>query len=409
MKGLSVRRRFILKYWRGYLVALIFAVFSWALSQFAAAHGELLDMTYPYMTRVLQSGLADWSGGMEFCVWQVLFLFGILALLAGIVLMVALRWNPVQMFGWVLAVVAIVNFLSNGLYGMNQYNSSIAEDMRITSYDSSLTSLENATTYYLEQATALAGKVERTGMGTVKSVKFATQAKQAANGFQNLVKRDHYPVFAGSTAPVKELGWAEYYTEQGITGKTVGLTGEAAVNPNVPAVAMPYAMCKEMAKRMSITRESDANFAAYMACTANEDVNFQYSGALLAFRSCYNALVADSSSEGRAAYKRVRSAITAQVKYDMEIYNDFLGENSKVVENDTVTLLVNWHIQSVILPKQQEEQAEDKILLFDPLDESDPRLEQIVNPTDKIGIVAKEEAAKKEAAANPTTPTTPAG
>ena len=342
---------------------------------------------------------------MEFCVWQVLFLFGILALLAGIVLMVALRWNPVQMLGWVLAAVAIVNFLSNGLYGLNQYNSSIAEDMRITSYDSSLTALENAATYYLEQASALSGKVERTSLGTVKAVKFDTQAKQAANGFQNLVKRDHYPVFAGSTAPVKELGWAEYYTEQGITGKTVGLTGEAAVNPNVPAVAMPYAMCKEMAKRMSITRECDANFAAYMACAANEDVNFQYSGALLAYRYCYKALASDTSSEGRAAYKRVKSAMSSQVKSDMDDYADFLGEKGSQVESKTVDLLVNWHIQSVILPKQQEEQAEDKILLFDPLDESDPRLAEIVNPTDKIGIVAKNEAA----AANPTTPTTPTG
>ena len=383
-----------MKYWRGYLVAVVFAVFSWALSQFAAAHGKLLDMAYPYMSRVLQSGLADWSGGMEFCVWQVLFLFGILALLAGIVLMVALRWNPVQMLGWVLATVSIVNCLSNGLYGLNQYNSSIAEDLRITSYDSSLTSLEDATTYYLEQAAALADKVERTGRGSVKSVKFTTQAKQAANGFENLVKRDHYPVFAGSTAPVKELGWAEYYTERGITGKTVGLTGEAAVNPNVPAAAMPFAMCKEMAKRMSITRDGDANFAAYMACTANEDVNFQYSGALLAFRYCYNALIADSSSEGRAAYKRVKSAIPSQVKADMDKYNDFLGENSKAVANETVSLLVDWHIQSVILPKQQEEQAENQILLFDPLDETDPRLAEIANPTDKIGIVAKNEAAK---------------
>ena len=177
------------------------------------------------------------------------------------------------------------------------------------------------------------------------------------------------------------------------------------MNPNVPAVAMPYAMCKEMAKRMSITRECDANFAAYMACAANDDVNFQYSGALLAYRYCYKALAADTSSEGRAAYKRVKSAMSSQVKSDMDDYADFLGEKGSQVESKTVDLLVNWHIQSVILPKQQEEQAEDKILLFDPLDESDPRLAEIVNPTDKIGIVAKNEAA----AANPTTPTTPAG
>ena len=101
--------------------------------------------------------------------------------------------------------------------------------------------------------------------------------------------------------------------------------------------------------------------------------------------------------------------MSSQVKSDMDDYADFLGEKGSQVESKTVDLLVNWHIQSVILPKQQEEQAEDKILLFDPLDESDPRLAEIVNPTDKIGIVAKNEAAKNEATTNPTTPTTPTG
>ena len=66
-----------MKYWRGYLVAAILAIFTWALTQFAAAHSQLLDMVYPYMSRLIQSSLAQWSGGLDYCVWQALFLFGI--------------------------------------------------------------------------------------------------------------------------------------------------------------------------------------------------------------------------------------------------------------------------------------------------------------------------------------------
>lgn len=369
-----------MKYWRGYLIAAILAIFSWALTQFATAHSKLLDMVYPYMTRVLQSGLAQWSSSADFCVWQVLFLFGILLLLASVVLMVALRWNPVQWFGWVLAVVMLVNFVSTGLYGLNYYSGSIAEDMQIGTYNGTEIELEEAALYYLEKANELSTQVARGSNGQVKSQDFDDQALQAANGFEKLVKEQHYPIFAGSTLPVKELGWSSYYSGQGVTGKTVGLTGEAAVNPKVPAVGMPFAMCKEMAKRMSIAREGDANFAAFMACVANEDENFQYSGWLMAFRHCYNALKAVDTSAGRAAVKRVESQMNSKVTADLKTYNKFLGEYANSVSNDTVDLLVNWHIETVIMPVQLEEQQQEKVILFDPLDESDPRLAELLEP-----------------------------
>lgn len=371
-----------MKYWRGYLVAAILAIFSWALTQFATAHSKLLDMIYPYMTRVMQSGLAQWSSGADFCVWQMLFLFGILLLLASVVLMVALRWNPVQWFGWVLASVMLVNFMSTGLYGLNQYSGSIAEDMQIGDYSGTEIELEEAALYYLGKANELSTQVMRDSSGQVKKQDFDEQAIQAADGFENLVKEQHYPIFAGSTLPVKQLGWSDYYADRGVTGKTVGLTGEAAVNPKVPAVGIPFAMCKEMAKRMSIARNSDANFAGFLACAANEDTNFQYSGWLMAFRYCYNALKAVDTSAGRAALQRVEGQMNNKVTSDLKTYNKFMGDNANAVSSDTVDLLVNWHIETVIMPIQMEAEQQNKVILFDPLDESDPRLAELLEPTE---------------------------
>ena len=72
-----------------------------------------------------------------------------------------------------------------------------------------------------------AAQVSRSG-GQVKYPDFETLAEMAANGFDNLVYKDFYPIFAGSTAPVKKLGWADMYSSMGITGVTMALTGEAA-------------------------------------------------------------------------------------------------------------------------------------------------------------------------------------
>ena len=363
-----------MKYWRGYLVAVILAIFSWALTQFADAHTQLLDMVYPYMSRLIQSSLAQWSSGLDYCVWQALFLFGIGVILASVVLMVALRWNPVQWFGWVLAAVMFCNFAGTSLYGLNAHSGSIAEDVRISSEGYTEDSLEEAALYYLGNANRLSTQVARNQKGQVKAVDFETQAQQAADGFIRLVQVEHYPVFAGSTEPVKKLSWSSYYSGNGITGKTVGLTGEAAVNPQVPAAAMPFAMCKEMACRMSIVREGDARFAAFMACTANEDENFQYSGWLMAFRECYNALKKLDTPVGKAAARRVENQIGQQVERDLNTYNKFLEDSAKKVNKTAVDLLVNWHIETVILPIQEAEKAEQQVTLFDPMDETDPRL-----------------------------------
>jgi hypothetical protein len=67
---------------------------------------------------------------VDFCLWQLLVLLGVVGVLASVVLMVVLRWNPVQWFGWVLTAVATVSLLHVGLYGMNEYAGSIAQDAK---------------------------------------------------------------------------------------------------------------------------------------------------------------------------------------------------------------------------------------------------------------------------------------
>ena len=58
-----------MKYWWGYLIAAIFAGFTWLLNQFGEKYSQLIDMVYPYVTRELQSILANWTAGTDTLVW----------------------------------------------------------------------------------------------------------------------------------------------------------------------------------------------------------------------------------------------------------------------------------------------------------------------------------------------------
>ena len=383
-----------MRYWFGYLTAGIFAAITWVLMQFGQRFSTLVDMIYPYVIRTLQGMLAEWTSSVDFPVWQVLAVALGVLILASLVLMLILKWNPIQWAGWVLAVFSGLYMLNTMMWGLNYYAGTLAEDMRLEVASYNLEELTEATLYYRDKANDLAAQIPRDAAGNPDFADFAQLAQQAGDGFHTLTYTNHYSIFAGSVVPVKELGWADLYTSMSVTGVTFGMTGESAVNPNVPDVGLPFAMAHEMAHRMSIAPERDANFAAFLACTANSDPQFQYSGYLMAFRYCYTAL---TSVDAQGAVT-VSQGISQQLRGDMAGYTAFFDSRVPTTSSNLASsvndaylklsgeeggsdsyaevcdLLVNWHIQTVVLPSITVEDSP-----FDPYDETQVDLSGIVN------------------------------
>lgn len=366
-----------MKYWRGYLVAAIAAACSWGLMEFSKTHTVLVDMIYPYLTRMIQNYLAEWSLAADFLVWQAVVLVLLVLVLLTVVLMIIFKWNPIQWFGWITAVASLLFLMHTVLFGLNQYAGPLAEDIRLQNaeYKYTISELEEATLFYRDQANQAAALVSRDAAGNVKFDSFDQLAQNAGEGFDVLAYERYNPVFAGCTIPVKELDFADLFSSRGITGLTVALTGESAVNPQIPAVGLPFAMCHEMAHRMAIGPDRDANLAAYMACTANPDPQFQYSGYLMAFRYCYNALKSIDAASAKSALQRVEGGMSSQLKQDLAAYNSFFTpEMAALVDGEVCDLLVIWHVEKYVLPLQEEEKQ-----VFDPLDENAVDLTGIVN------------------------------
>ncbi len=387
-----------MKYWFGYLTAAIFGAITWVLMEFGQRFSALVDMVYPYVIRTLQTILAEWTSVVDFPVWQLLAVVLGVLVLSSAVLMIVLKWNPIQWLGWVLAVFAGVYMLHTVMWGLNYYSGELAGDMRLEVASYNLDELTEATEYYRDKANALAEKVSRDANGNVEFADFETLADRAGEGFHTLTYDYHYPIFAGSTLPVKKLGWADMYTSMGITGVTFGLTGEAAVNPQIPDTTLPFTMAHEMAHRMCIAPERDANFAAFLACSVHSDMEFQYSGYFMAYRYCYTALSRVGAQSAAAAAARVKAGVSDLLQRDMDAYSHFFAAKKDTAAteladtlNDTYLkvsgdaqgiasygqvcdLLVNWHIQTVVLPSITVEESH-----FDPYDERQVDLSGIVN------------------------------
>ena len=386
-----------MKYWFGYLTAGIFAAITWVLSQFGQRYAALVDMVYPYVIRTLQGILAEWTAQISYPVWQLLAVVLGVLILASLVLMIVLKWNPIQWFGWVLAVFAGIYLLHMALWGMNYYAGSLAEDMRLEVSTYNLEELTEATEYYRDKANVLAGKVNRDDSGNLKFAEFEALAEKAGEGFHTLTYENHYPVFAGCQLPVKKLDWADMYT-------SMGITGEACVNPQIPDVLLPFTMAHEMSHRMCIASERDANFAAFLACSVHSDPEFQYSAYFMAFRYCYSALCSVNTQSAAAAAARIQEGVGDKLRYDWNAYDAFFqkkqdtnatkfadtvndtylktsGEKNGIASyGEVCDLLVNWHIQTVVLPAITVERS-----YFDPYDENQVDLSGIVNARENFG------------------------
>ena len=368
-----------MKYWRGYLVAALVGAFCWGLIEFAQSHWKLVDMIYPYMTRMVQDYLANWSGGVSFCLWQLILIIMFVVLLATVVMMILWKWNPIQWFGWVLAAASVVVLLNVAMCGLNDYAGPLSQDIRLDVTDYTVAELETAAAFYQAQANQLAEEATRDESGNLVLPELDQLSEIATEGFY-LQTYEHYnPVFAGSTAPVKELSWSGLFSSRGIAGVTVYITGEAAVNPETPAMAMPFVVCRQMAQRMCITHKQDAAFAAFMACDANPDPNFRYSAYFMAYRYCHAALLSMDTAAAQQAAVKLTSNESKLLKQDMVTYGRSFASKSdeqyimtlnKRSENapeqsNLVDLLVSWHIQEYVLPLEAEE-----VILFDPMDET---------------------------------------
>ena len=378
-----------MKYWFGYLTAAIIGAITWVLMQFGERFSTLVDMVYPYVIRTVQGYLAQWSGSVDFLLWQFLAIALAVVILASLVAVIATKKSLIAWGGWVLSAFAFVYLLHTMLWGLNYYAGPLSEDIRMEVSQYTIDELAEATEYYRDRANTLAERMNRDGSGQLQYPEFHQLADRAGQGFQRLVYNRSFPIFAGSTLPVKELGWADMYTSMGITGVTFGITGEAAVNPQIPQVLLPFTMCHEMAHRMCIATERDANFAAFLACSVHPDLEFEYSAYFMAFRYCYNALANVKTVAAQQFAADLLDGIGSQLRQDLDAYNSFFqkhqdaaaaeiantandtylrtsGEKAGIASYSQVCdLLLNWHIQEVVLPSIAVEESH-----FDPYDKS---------------------------------------
>ncbi|MCI6274810.1 MAG: DUF3810 domain-containing protein [Coriobacteriaceae bacterium] len=253
---------------------------------------------YRRFSRALMSALADVTSVVPFAVWDWLLAGLAVAAIATLARRIRRHQRVLPWFSVVALIVAATAFLGTAGWALNHYAPRLSQDLGLEVGQHSEDQLASATSHYLDQAASRAALVPREEDGTLSQQDFYELARIAGASYAPLAQRCE--TFSGSTAPVKSLLLlGEPLLFSGHTGIFWAATAEPGVPPNTATAELPFTMCHEAAHRLGIASEEEANFSAFLACSASDDVRLSYSGYYSAFNYCANALFAEDPERAR--------------------------------------------------------------------------------------------------------------
>ena len=190
--------------------------------------------------------------------------------------------------------------------------------------------------YYIEELNALSARMRRDEDGNVAAAHSLAELSDLLNAEYG---RQGGGYFSPYFVRVKGVALSVPMSYLGITGIYIPFFAEANVNTCIPPYALGTTAAHEMAHAKGVSRENEANAAAYVLCICAEDDFLNYSGLMSAVSVLLNALPEEEYAALRATLdgavlREYANAAAHYAKYEgvvqnvSEFFNDlFLKSN----------------------------------------------------------------------------------
>ena len=340
------------------ILSAVFLVLTGLLAAVAIYLPEVFFSFYPGFSKGILTAMANVTGVFPFALWEIGL---VLIVLLAVYFLIKNR----RFLSWLAGVALLASvlvFLFVGLWGLNHFDHTTIADrvgLEVTAY--SADQLKSATRYMADQAGLWADQVERDADGNMVT-DFDLWAKKASDGYQVLAQNNNF--FAGSDAPVKKLLSGRLFSYMGFTGIFMAFTAESNVNPETFSASLPFTMCHELAHRLTVAAEDEANFCAFLACRENPDPAFQYSCWYSAFIYTYNALYKADKSAASEIWNTMSATVREDCLRANAHYDQFEGQVQEVANKandaylkafreesgvqsygEVADLLIAWYLQ----------------------------------------------------------------
>lgn len=234
----------------------------------------------------------------------------------------------------ILSIISIAYFLFIILWGLN-YNRIPLETTLIESYnlkynksissiDKTKESLANLYEFLIENANE-ARKLVKSSNGIMKAnTDYKGIINRAYLGYESIL--DFLPNLSGNYNNAKYVMSSKLMCYTGITGIYFPFTGEANVNIAIPDIYIPSTTLHEMAHQRGYASEDEANFIAYLASINHPDIDFKYSGYILALNHTANALYSVDYDTYVTLSKNISEDVLDDLRNNRDFWDKYEGK-----------------------------------------------------------------------------------
>ena len=187
------------------------------------------------------------------------------------------------------ASFSVVYFLFLSTWGLNYNRPRLSQTINLTTKKYSTEELSELYAYLIHQVNTLSNYTIRSENDHMiipgDNKKILTRAQL---GYINAA--EYFPNLAGNYGDPKPILASEFMNYTGIAGIYSPLTGEPNVNIALVDSSIPSTAMHEMAHQRGYANEDECNFIAFLTCSMHPDIDYKYSGYLLALNYTASAL-----------------------------------------------------------------------------------------------------------------------
>lgn len=284
------------------------------------------------------------TGWIPFSVSEVLLYIIIIAVLfTGLKLIIRFargKAGKKEGISWALRVyllAGVLFFLYAANCGINYHRQSFSEVSGIEIREYSVQELKEVCLWLTEEVNVRSEAVERDEEGVMKFPEDGSFCvnTEAVKAMQHLGRK--YPELSGYYPRPKGLMNSRIMSVQNLTGIYLPFTIEANYNRDIEEYNIPFTACHELSHLRGFMQEEEANFIGFLASSGSREIHFQYSGYLLGWTYCMNALYRADYD----AWEEVREQLSEDVEPDLRANREFWAKyDGKIAEvankvNDT--------------------------------------------------------------------------
>ncbi len=223
-------------------------------------------------------------------------------------------------FRWFLILAIIISVVYFGfitVWGLNYHRLPISDIADLKVEEADIEELEALCMYLIERANELRTFMIEDQRGVMISAYGARDMlKRAQRGYD--VVAGLIPELGGRYGMPKGVMLSIVLSYQGISGIYFPFTGEANVNIYEPHFIIPFTASHEMAHQRGFAREDEANYIGHLACIMHPDMDFQYSGIMVALQYSMNALARQDIDR----YRMLKGKYSSGIRRDFNAWSE---------------------------------------------------------------------------------------